>query len=222
MDGTEKNIGWIKRKVGPRMFLKPQVLNRLMKQAYKTGLTVARTNADWLYIAGSCWEISAKKEFVSKRTMGDLIALVGELPEQGERFTATKEGNQMEAGLPLAVRDEAFREKRTLTISDVLLIGSGGTAQRLLQDDDTGNIYVVNNVFIEIIDNDMIMEDRGEYPVAKPSFTPTRGILWQNNVCRLRALFRSDVKNDKILENLKGVDITPEEAGEEKNEETVL
>lgn len=108
------------------MFLKPSILNRLMKQAYKTGLTVARTKDDWLYIAGRYWEISVKRDFISKRTMGDLIALVGELPAPGERFEATKEGNQMEAGLLLAVNDEPFRERRTLTISDVILIGSGG------------------------------------------------------------------------------------------------
>lgn len=62
------------------MFLRPSTLNALMKKAYKSGLTVARTEDDWLYIAGSYWEISVKKEFVPKRTLGDIIALIGELP----------------------------------------------------------------------------------------------------------------------------------------------
>lgn len=43
------------------MFLRPSTLNALMKKAYKSGLAVARTEDDWLYIAGSYWEISVKK-----------------------------------------------------------------------------------------------------------------------------------------------------------------
>lgn len=33
---------------GGNMFLKPNVLNNLMKQAYKTGLVVARTTDNWI------------------------------------------------------------------------------------------------------------------------------------------------------------------------------
>ena len=68
------------------MFLRPTTLNALMKKAYKSGLAVARTEDDWMYIAGSYWEISVKKEFIPKRTLGDIIALIGELPGPGERF----------------------------------------------------------------------------------------------------------------------------------------
>ena len=44
----------------------------------------------------------------------------------------------------------------------------------------------------------------------EPFFNPIRGILWKNNVCKLRAHFRTDDKNIKVLKSLKGVDITPE------------
>lgn len=192
------------------MFLRPSILNGLMKKAYKIGLTVARTEDDWLYIAGAYWEISVKKEFIPKRTMGDIIAMIGELPEPGGRFRATKEGNQVEVELPLKVNEEPFRESDTLTITDVILIGTGGTVQRLLQDESTGNIYAGNNVFVEIVDNNMIDEDKGECPATDLFFNPAYGILWKNNVCRLRAAFRADDKNNKVLQNLKGVDITPE------------
>jgi len=151
-----------------------------------------------------------EKGIYPKRTLGDIIALIGELPRPGERFTATKEGNQLEMELPLKVKEEPFRENDTLTITDVLLVGTSGTIQRLLQDESTGNIYAVNNVFVAIVDNAMIDEDKGEYSVTEPFFNPAYGILWQNNVCKLRATFRSDDKNNKVLESLKGVDITPE------------
>lgn len=151
------------------MFLSTSVLNNLMKKAYKTGLVVARTQDaqgnDWLYLAGSYWEVSVNKDFIPKKTLGDIITLIGELPRPGERFKATKEGNQ---------------------------------------------IYPVNNVFVSIINNAMVEEDKGEYTVTEPLFNPFRGILWKNNVCKLRAHFRTDDKNIKVLKSLKGVDITPE------------
>lgn len=192
------------------MFLKPGTLNALMKKAYKSGLAVGRTEDDWLYLAGSYWEVSIKREFVSKKTLGDIITLTGELPDPGTRLLSTKEGNQIEMELPLKVNEEPFKEKNILTITDVLLVGTQGTVQRLLQDEQTGRIYPVNNVFVGIIDNAMIDRDKGEYEVQDPFFDPYSGILWANNVCKLRAPFRSDEKNDKVLDNLKGVDITPE------------
>lgn len=73
-----------------------------------------------------------------------------------------------------------------------------------------GQIYPINNVFISIINNAMIENERGEYSVTEPFFNPIRGILWKNNVCKLRAHFRTDDKNIKVLKSLKGVDITPE------------
>lgn len=74
----------------------------------------------------------------------------------------------------------------------------------------SGQIYPVNNVFVSIINNAMVEEDKGEYTVTEPLFNPLRGILWKNNVCKLRAHFRTDDKNIKVLKSLKGVDITPE------------
>ena len=142
--------------------------------------------------------------------MGDIISLTGELPDPGTRFLATKEGNQIEMEMPLRVYEEPFEKRDILTITDVLLIGTQGTVQRLLQDEQTGRIYPVNNVFVGIIDNAMIVRDKGEYEVQNPFFNPFCGILWANNVCKLRAQFRSDEKNYKVLESLKGVDITPE------------
>lgn len=108
------------------MFLSTSVLNNLMKKAYKTGLVVARTQDaqenDWLYLAGSYWEVSVNKDFIPK-TLGDIITLIGELPRPGERFKATKEGNQIEIEMPMAINEEGFGTD-TLTITDVLLIGT--------------------------------------------------------------------------------------------------
>ena len=197
------------------MFLAPGILNKLMKKAYSSeGLTVAVDKEEWIYLAGTRWQVSVKREFIPKKTLGDIIALTGELPEKGERFRATKEGNQMETGLPLTVSEEGFENKDMLTVTDLILFGKEGTAQRLLQDELTGNIYAVNNAFIAIVNNALIDEQNGEHRVERPYFNPITGILWKNNVCKMRAAFRSnDEKNIKIMKNLEGVDITPEIPG---------
>lgn len=195
------------------MFLRTNVLNNLMKQAYKSGLIVARSEDakgnEWIYLAGRYWATSIMREFIPKKTMGDIITLIGEFPEKGERFRATKEGNQIEVEMPMMVREMGFGT-RQLTVTDVILLGSGGTEQRLLQDETTGEIYVMNNVFTALIDNEMIEEDKGECRVTELLYHPVFGILWQNNVCKFKAHFRIDDKNEKLLKNLKGIDITPQ------------
>lgn len=194
------------------MFLLPSTLKNLMKQAYKSsGLKVARTEDDWIYLAGTYWEVSVKKDFIPKKTLGDIITLTGKLPEPGERFRATEDGNSSEdLDFPYIVQPDGFNPENILTVTDVVLIGTAGTTQRLLQDEDTGDIYVVNNVFVSIVSNAAVDEEHGEYRVQFPLFQKQRGILWENNVCRLRANFRSDEKNAKVLRGLRGVDITPE------------
>lgn len=71
--------------------------------------------------------------------------------------------------MPMAINEDGFGTD-TLTITDVILIGTQGTAQRLLQDELTGQIYPINNVFISIINNAMVDKDGGEYEVTKPFF----------------------------------------------------
>lgn len=192
------------------MFLRTNTLNSLMKQAYKSGMVVARTADGWIYLEGRYWEINIKEEFIPKKTRGDLIALVGELPEIGQRYQATKDGNQIEVEMKMRINDDMFGSD-TLTVTDVILLGKQGTAQRLLQDDNTGEIYAVNNVFINIVDDRMIEADKGEYAPGDPLYSYA-GILWKNNVCKLHAHFRDDEKNQKVMENLKGIDIRPEAA----------
>lgn len=197
------------------MFLNPNVLKKLMKTAYKDGLIVAR-DQDRIYLAGSYWEAEIKKEFIPKETMGDLISLIGELPEDGKRFRASKEGNQYEVGMPIYIYEKA--ETVQLEISDVLMVGCGGVIQRLLQDMATGKVYAINNVYVNIVDNNWCDEARGEYTVEKP-FKAANGIIWMNNVCRFHAYFREDNMNKITLKNIQGVDISTRfQIGDDENE----
>ena len=72
----------------------------------------------------------------------------------------------------MAINEEGFGTD-TLTITDVLLIGTQGTVQRLLQDEQTGQIYPVNNVFVSIINNAMVEDVYKRQALARIRHTAT-------------------------------------------------
>lgn len=199
------------------MFLQKRIFKRLMTEAYKHRLIVAMTADEWLYMAGSYWEVNIKKEYIPKETMGDIIALIGELPNPGERFSSTKEGNQMEFDGTRQIDVAPFKRSEPLVITDVLMLGNGGTLLRLLQDAETGRVFTVNNVFIDIVNDSECMKEKGEYLVDEPFYNVNAGILWKNNVCMLRAGFRNDTKNENVMNQMQGLDIIP--IGKENTDE---
>lgn len=189
------------------MFLNEKVLNNLMKQAYKTdGLVIAQNEDNWVYIAGRFWEVEIKREYIPKQTLANIIALAGELPEPGERFRSDKQGNQYEMEMLTSIDVKPYT-MGPLTITNTLQIGTAGTVQRYLQDTDTGMIYLLNEAFINLREGS-IDGEHGEYAPSNPFYSKS-GVIWQNNICRMTATFRHDEKNNKTLEALKGVDLTP-------------
>lgn len=186
------------------MFLNIGILKRLMKQAYKQGLVVAQTE-DRYYIAGSYWEMDVKREFMPKQILACLIELTGEIPEIGERFRATKEGNQQEMQLDMEVDASGFHEG--IEVTKLMLYGKQDAVQRLLQTKQ-GDVYLLNNAFVVIADNSSVQEDRGEYRVTSPLFNATRGLLWANNVARFHAFWRSDENHERLIAEMSQIDLS--------------
>lgn len=187
------------------MFLNNTILKRLMKEAYRNANMVVAQTEDRFYIGGAYWEMDVRKEFMPKQIMAQLIELAGEVPAPGKVFRATKEGNLEEDGLRQEVKTEGFTEP--IDITDIIIIGSLGTYQRVLQDRE-GKTYIVNNMFINIADNNATEEQRGEYNVTLPMYKEKQGILWMNNVARFRAGWRVDDKHASILKEMPGIDLT--------------
>ncbi|MCD8198216.1 MAG: hypothetical protein LUE24_13810 [Lachnospiraceae bacterium] len=179
-----------------------------MKQAYKNYLYMAR-EGDWIYVAGSYWEASIREDFLPKKTKGDMIALAGDLPMSGERRRMNKEEDQFETGFRINVDIEPFQKyHQVLEVTDLILLG-GGVYQRILQSPDTGSLYLINDVFVNLVDNSQAMVENGEIEVGTaPFYTSTNGVLWMNNVCRLHAAFRS--ADGKMLDAMAGCDLMPE------------
>ena len=190
------------------MFLKTNLLKRLMKQAYAGGGLVVARRGDWIYLSGSYWEVEVRKRYIPKKTMGDLISLIGELPEDKERFRAGKDGNQIEIEMPMGISTDFFEPGNRLVVTDLILLHQNVVEQRILQDTDTGTLYLINNLFVDMVDNKCIEEGKGETGVSdQPMFHPKLGVLWDNGHCRLHVLFR---ESEEILESLQGIPLIPE------------
>ena len=188
------------------MFLNQTILNRLMKEAVKLGMRVWRSDEE-IYIGGLYWSAIINEKFMPKETKGNLISLVGELPESGHGYIAYKEGNQME----LATKDLFMKEPGThpLEVTDTIQIAPDGTHQRILQDASTGQMCLINNVFVSIIDEGIISDNDGEYAPGKPMLERNGTcVSWANNVCIFSAMLRTETSDvEDILNRLKGVDL---------------
>ena len=188
------------------MFVKLSILKKLMKQAYKSGLTLANSG-ERILIAGRYWEMDIRKEEMPKELLTAVIELVGELPEPGKRYSCTKDGNQQECGKALEVDPELFITEYLVT--DMTLLAKTGTKQRILQNYGTGAGELINEVFIDLVYDGEINGSRGETAPAGPFCKIGTGALWENNIMRFKAGFRIDDENEALLQQFQNVDLTP-------------
>ena len=64
------------------MFINTKILKQLMKEAYKSGLSIGQTE-DEIHISGKNWTADIKKRWMPKQIMAQIIELAGELPDVG-------------------------------------------------------------------------------------------------------------------------------------------
>ncbi len=193
------------------MFLKPQILKRLMKKAYKSsGLVIGNTGTQY-FLQGGSWRFLCNKEYVPKTILAQIIELAGELPDKGECFSANKDGNQMEMN-PMEV--EVPNGAEEIEISDLILLGKSGNPQRVLQFKMTGHIYLVNDTYIQMIDKNECDFDDGETAPGEPYCHTDHGVFFCNGTMTLQILFRVDDFHVKLLDSLKNFDLTDKEKTE--------
>ena len=76
------------------MFITSQGFKKLINEAYKGyGLRIGN-DGEGYYISGGYWVIWIMHGWIPKKELASIIELTGEMPEPGQGFKATKEGNQ--------------------------------------------------------------------------------------------------------------------------------
>lgn len=196
------------------MFITTQGFKRLIKQAYKTrDLHIANDGLGYT-IAGGYWRIWIKHDWIPKKELAAIIELTGELPAEGQAFTACEDGNQYEIKFPDERNDMAIALecKMTLEITPLVLRYATGQQARVLQRADTREITLINDQFTDMISNKAIDYGKGESSVQGPFIHHREyGIFYRSDTMAMRIAPRTDDKNIELLKYLEHFDIMGEQ-----------
>lgn len=186
-----------------------------MQNAYKGGGIRIRNTGEGISITGSSWEVYFLAGEIPKETLGDLISMVGELPERGESYTADKNGNQME------IWDDTWQNAMEIA-------GSGGNdlevtpvvvegfpyLMRILQDCNM-QITLIDERMKQIVQPSLIDSDDDETLPDGPILCtgniigmPVHTICWSNN--RMAFCVLPIIPYDEnIIEIIRGLENMP-------------
>lgn len=171
---------------GVNMFLARSGLKRLMRNAYKGGGLRVRRDHAGLHISGAYWTVYFIWGEWPKETMGDLISLVGILPDVGEQYLATKDGNQME------IWDDSIQNE-------------GIRHYRMMRDPETKEIICINEVYYSYVNPELVDADDDEMLPEGPivGFGSLLGktakvISWHNNRMAF-AVIPERPQNERII-----------------------
>lgn len=199
------------------MFLTRAGIKKLMTNAYKGGGLYIRNDGKGISISGMTWAVFFFHGEIPKETLGDLIALVGELPETGEAYTADKNGNQMEIydDKSITAMDVAKLAKYELERTPVIL-ESPPYIVGILQNPETLQVTAVNRRMLEIVDKSLIDTEKGEElpdgPVSgggtlvEARFFPA-ATWWNNRMAFSIGYISVDDHTTGLIKNLEGFEL---------------
>lgn len=192
------------------MFLKNSGFKKLINEAYKgAGLKVGN-DGEGYYLHGGYWTIWIRKGCISKKELASIIELTGELPEPGTGFEATKAGNQYEMQWrgEFSAWENANTCDEEAEITPLILKYTSGQQARILQNTKNGSIMLINERFVEMIDNTAINYEDGETRAEGPLIhRKYQGAFWRNERMALYVYPRTDDENKRLLGYLEVFDI---------------
>lgn len=191
------------------MFIKTSGFKRLITSAYNgSGLHVAN-DGEGLILHGLMWSMWIRSGHLPKKSLGDLIALTGELPERNQAFVATKKEFQWEA--IAAYPDNAMKMAESCNAemdpTRVLMVST--TFVRLLQNDEAG-LMAINEAFYRLIDAGAVEEgeDTPKGPIVKLSeghgFNYDVGVCWYNDDMAISFRYGETNQVEKEMALLEG------------------
>lgn len=133
------------------MFLNITALKKILTNFYKsTGLTVGRTETD-LIVCNTYMGFQVDIDFVPNKLKAVLIELIGDLPEEGEFYTYSKEGQQAEIDLDRFDFYKCWKDAKDYAIATPIIIAGSGPSDYRLMQLNTGRIVSVAGMLINLI-----------------------------------------------------------------------
>ena len=192
------------------MFLKSSGFKKLINEAYKgVGLRIGN-DGEGYYLSGGYWVIWVRKGYIPKKELASIIELTGELPQPGTGFKATKSGNQYEMQFndAFSAWGNAMECDEMVEITPLILKYTSGQQARILQNTKNGSIMLINERFVEMIDNTAINYEDGETQAEGPLIhRKYQGAFWRNERMALYVYPRTDDENKRLLGYLEVFDI---------------
>lgn len=142
-----------------------------------------------IIIAGTYWAMWIKEKQIPKKALASIIELTGILPEAGEAFRATKDGNQMEMDHARPAMYEVAENAATATreLQDTkLVLETANYLLRLLQAEGTNEIYAIKDWIHQTVDDSAVEKGEG-YP-TDPALGKYNGIYWLNDTMAFMVL----------------------------------
>lgn len=175
------------------MFLKQNILERLLKQAYKTsGLTVMQyecSDGRAAYtIIGNYWKIWMLSNRMPKEVKAALIKLCGDLPEVGEAFMSMKDReNQYELDIAFEKLPEEFT-KCELEFRRTNLVQTSKSGLLRYYQNETGAVVTIREEMNALVNLNAIDRDNGEREPEGPLMNADNPyyIWWGNEWCILK------------------------------------
>lgn len=186
------------------MFTNPRTLKRMMKEAFKAKNLIVGSRDGMIYMQGVYWKLLCKREYIPKTILAELIELTGEIPETGECYCAGKDGNQAQFN---DMKVDIPETAKLIGVTDFILKGKTGVLQRILQF-DSGEIYLINDKFIDMMRGKHYDIEKGETEPAGPYCDPAKGIFWRNEVMTFSTLFRVDDEHYSTLTSMETLELS--------------
>lgn len=205
------------------MFLKNSGFKKLINEAYKGAGLKAGNDGEGYYLHGGYWTIWIRKGCISKKGLASIIELTGELPEPGTGFEATKAGNQYEMQWrgEFSAWENANTCDEEAEITPLTLKYSTGQQARILQKVKDGQIILINERFIEMVDNTEVEYKDGETQAVGPlTSRKYPGVFWINERMALHVYPRTDDENRNLIKYIEAFDIMSR--GENRDEYRLL
>jgi len=161
------------------MFTKPQTIHGLMKQSFKTGNLYVANILGNLALAGTGWAVILLKTFCPNEIKAETVKLTGELPREGQCYSASEDGNQQ--SFPEAMRMNLYEEvekRTTRELEDMLITVRGIFGTYRIYDGNPDRPIVVNEEICQKISSKLCDE---EEEIFGPCIDDNGRIYWQSN-----------------------------------------
>ncbi len=193
------------------MFLNQNALKRLCKQAYKNwGLHIEHTLDGYIAIGSTSWTLEIMDDKLPNGIKACLIEMVGDLPPAGTGYKYHKK-EMPQSELPNVTYkglEAMFDRMKEDYVETKVRLKHEGDWLSVLQSVTTGGKIMVNDTFIEMIDESEIDREGGECEPGYPRAN-NLNVIWSNNVMSFMCWRRSVkyTKEEYFMDTIDALDL---------------